>query len=309
MNLCTEPTVTDGGLETDLMFHRGVELPEFAAYPLLRGDHGRDLLRQYYAGYGDIARSHGAGLLLEAPTWRASASWGHRLGDSAADLHHVNAYAITWLHSLRTSVFADLATVTVGGMIGPRDDAYATATMDVDEAQRYHRPQVEALAGAGADLVTAYTLTVVNEAIGIVQAARAAGVPVGIAFTVETDGCLPDGTSLAGAMAAVDAIEAPDHYLVNCAHPSHIARGLASLTPRQRDTIRGVRGNASTLSHAELDESTTLEDGDPAAFASATAKLSALLPNLSILGGCCGTDTRHVAAIWSVSTLVGRGPE
>lgn len=300
-DLFERATVTDGGMETDLVFHHGVDLPQFAAYPLLREDRGRALLRDYYLGYAAIARRWGAGLLLETPTWRANPDWGARLGDTLADLGAINAYAVQWLRGLRESALADLPEVRVGGMIGPRGDGYAADDLDAQASQAYHRPQVEALAAAGVDIVTAYTLTGRGEALGIVRAARAAGVPVGISFTVETDGRLPDGSTLSQTMTALDASAAPDHYLLNCAHPRHIALAMAGLTPAQRPAIRGVRGNASPLSHADLDAATDLDEGDPEQFAAATSALDALAPALTIRGGCCGTDARHVAAAWALA--------
>ncbi|MET0418255.1 MAG: homocysteine S-methyltransferase family protein, partial [Actinoplanes sp.] len=161
--------------------------------------------------------------------------------------------------------------------------------------------QIDAFAEAGADLVTAFTLTGTGEAIGIVRAARAAGLPVAVSFTVEVDGRLPDGTSVPDAITAVDAADAPDYFMINCAHPEHIAPGLAGDGDGDwRARIAGLRANASTRSHAELDESTELDEGDPAGLARAPDTLRPYLPNLTVVGGCCGTDARHVAAMWGV---------
>lgn len=304
--------VTDGGMETDLIFHHGVDLPDFAAFPLLDTAEGRGLLTRYYDGYATIAQRASAGLMLEAPTWRANPDWGTRLGYSAADLTRVNTAAITLLAGLRERYTTTLGigTVLVGGMIGPRSDGYtADGGLDPDEAAGYHGPQLEAFAAAGADLATALTLTDVPEAIGIVQAARAAGLPIAISFTVETDGRLPSGPTIADAITTVDAAAAPDYYLINCAHPTHIRTGLSQPgtqgQPGTRgqpgtwiDRIIGIRANASVKSHAELDDAEDLDEGDIGAFAEAQAALTAALPALTILGGCCGTDHRHVAALW-----------
>ncbi|HEY2288487.1 MAG TPA: homocysteine S-methyltransferase family protein [Streptosporangiaceae bacterium] len=289
--------VTDGGMETDLIYHHGVPLPEFAAFPLLDTQAGRTLLADYYGRYAGIARRAGAGLLLEAGTFRASPDWGARLGYDRADLTRVNTLAITHLAGLRER-FADIDPVLISGMVGPRGDGYSAAgRLDPDQAQDYHRPQVEAFAAAGADLVTAYTLADAGEAIGIVRSARSAGLPVAISFTVETDGRLPSGDSIAAAITAVDAAAAPDYYLVNCAHPAHVSAGLGPAGP-WRDRIAGIRPNASAKSHAELDEADDLDEGDIGALVAAQAELTAALPALTIVGGCCGTDHRHVAALW-----------
>ena len=291
--------VTDGGMETDLIFHHGVDLPEFAAFPLLDSTEGRSRLELYYDGYAAIAAEAGAGLLLEAPTWRANPRWGERLGYDAESLARVNRTAIALLDRLRARYALTVADVIVSGMIGPRDDGYSAGQrLDPAEAAEYHRPQLEAFASAHADMAAAYTLTDAGEAIGIVQAARAAGLPIAISFTVETDGRLPSGTTIGDAIAAVDQAAPPDYYLINCAHPIHIARGLGDDGPWRR-RIAGIRPNASTRSHAELDEADQLDEGDIDVLVAAQARLAQKLPALSILGGCCGTDHRHVAALWA----------
>lgn len=291
------PTVTDGGLETDLIFHRGMALAEFAAFPLLDDAHGRQVLADYYAEYADIARRTGAALVLEGATWRANPDWGARVGYDRTALDRVNRASIEFLARLRDRF--GVADTTVGGTIGPRGDGYRPGEpVDPDEAAEYHRPQLEAFAAAGADLATAYTLTDPGEAIGIVRAARAAGVPVGICFTVETDGRLPDGTTLADAVRTVDAAAAPDHFGVNCAHPTHIAQTLDE-PGDWRERIRVLRPNASRRSHAELDDAADLDDGDPADLARTRRDLD--LPAVTVVGGCCGTDARHVAALWGLT--------
>lgn len=298
--------VTDGGLETDLIFHYGVDLPEFAAYPLLRRPEGRALLTRYYTGYAAVATAAGAGLLLETPTWRSNPDWGARLGDDGASLRRVNADAVTFLHDMRDVLVAGSGVrgpVLVSGVVGPRGDGYRSdGSVDAGAARDYHLPQLEAFAAAGADLVTAYTLTEVGEAIGVVAAAREVGLPVATSFTVETDGRLARGQTLEDAVREVDDEGGgPDGYLVNCAHPRHVAAALEV----QGDWVArvvGLRVNASTKSHAELDEATELDDGDVTRLAGEVHRLVGHLPELAVLGGCCGTDVRHVAAMWGVAT-------
>jgi S-methylmethionine-dependent homocysteine/selenocysteine methylase len=290
--------VSDGGLETDLIFNRGIDLPEFASFPLVEHEDGRAQLRDYYDGYAAIARKAGAGLTLESPTWRANPDWASKVGYDAVALDRVNRRAIEFLHQLRGS-YSDIEDVRIIGAIGPRGDGYvAGERADPDEAADYHRGQVEAFTGAGVDLVAAYTITSPEEGIGIARCARAAGVPVLIGFTVETDGRLPDGTPLREAVALVDAEEAPDGYVVNCAHPTHIAPALEDGDWLTR--IVQVNPNASTLSHAELDAAEELDAGDLGLLRSSYDALRAQLPSLAVVGGCCGTDARHVAALWGV---------
>jgi homocysteine S-methyltransferase len=292
--------VTDGGLETDLIFNHGVELPEFAAYPLLWTDEGRALLRRYYAGYADIAAAAGAGLLLETPTYRASTDWGRLLGHDPETLLDVNRQSVTFCRGLADEWRGRATDIKVVGLIGQRGDGYAPGDgVDPDEAADYHAPQIRALAEAGADQVGVYTLTDPGEAIGVVRAADSFGIPVTVSFTVESDGKLPDGTALRRAMEQVDAAAPPAYFLVNCAHPQHV---LPALAPDGiwLDRIKGMRSNASTASHAELDDAEELDAGDLAVLIPAHRALEALLPSLEVVGGCCGTDSSHVAALWGV---------
>jgi homocysteine S-methyltransferase len=253
------PMVTDGGLETDLIFHHGVDLSCFAAFPLLESDRGRALLSGYYDGYAAIARRAGAGLVLESPTWRANPGWGARLGYSPAELARANTGAIALLARLRDRYAAGITDIVLSGMVGPQGDGYQPGrSPGPEEAAAYHRPQLEAFATAGADMVSAFTLTSTGEAIGIVQAARAAGLPVTISFTVETDGRLADGLPLAQAISEVDRHASPDYFMVNCAHPAHLAPALAepgpggsaspacATTPPPKATPNSTRPPAST---------------------------------------------------------------
>ena len=278
--------VTDGGLETDLLFHRGIDLPEFAAYPLV--DSAPDVLLAYYADYAAIAAAAGAGLILETPTWRANTDWGARLGWSPSELARVNKAAVDLVRQVRAP------RVTISGVVGPRGDGYVASGTRADEAAEYHRPQVQAFAEAGVDVVHAMTLNEVAEAQGVVAAARAVGVPVGVSYTVETDGRLPDGTPLAEAVDGVDA----DWFGINCAHPTHVLPGLDGGAWQSR--IQVFRPNASTMTHEELDAMEVLDEGDLPLLQASTRELLERLPSISTLGGCCGTDARHVAALWGV---------
>ena len=289
--------VTDGGIETDLIFHRGIDLPEFASFVLHEDAAGEAVLRDYYADYLQIAAQNGLGLILETTTWRASQDWGSLLGYDAARLRQTNERSVRFFQELRASS-AD-GTVVVSGCVGPRGDAYADlGPASADEALAYHRAQVEVLAGSGVEVVTALTLTNVAEAIGFVRAAQECSIPVVVSFTVETDGNLPTGMTLIDAITTVDheTDAAAAYFMVNCAHPDHFTPVLDNQDPAIR-RVRGVRANASRLSHAELDESTELDDGDPDEFGVQLAAIHRDRPHINILGGCCGTDARHVSAI------------
>ncbi|CAN5137469.1 homocysteine S-methyltransferase family protein [soil metagenome] len=295
--------VTDGGLETDLIFHRGIDLPEFASFPLVEDDDGAAALKQYFLEYTEIASAAGAGILLETPTWRANGGWGAVLGYDARSLDRINQASVDLVRESIAS--SGLRRTLVSGAIGPRGDGYLARDTDADEAADYHHAQVRSFAAAGADLVHAMTMTGAAEAIGVVRAGRAEGLPVAISFTVETDGRLPDGTTLAEALATVEKNAAADWYGVNCAHPTH-------LIPALEDTIDSpltfYRPNASTMSHAELDQMTELDTGDVTQLANATTHVRGLMPSIAVLGGCCGTDSRHVAALWGVDAREIRRP-
>jgi S-methylmethionine-dependent homocysteine/selenocysteine methylase len=296
--------LTDGGIETTLIFHRGIDLPEFAAFALLNDDQGADQLRSYFAPYLELAKEHGAGFVLESPTWRASPRWGEEIGYGADELDRINRRAIALMAELRARYADDVSPIVISGCVGPQDDGYdPQQRLSADEAVDYHSTQICTFADTEADMVTALTLTYVDEAIGIARAAKVAGIPVAISFTLETDGRLPSGQHLSQAIEETDAATGgePAYYMINCAHPTHFESVLGgSWTSR----IRGLRANASTKSHAELDEATELDDGDPEDLGARYAQLRGQLPELNLLGGCCGTDDRHVERIcqaWTIS--------
>ena len=297
--LSPELFLTDSGLETELIYNQGVDLQQFAAFPLLDDAAGMRRLRSCFSGHAAIAARADVGFLLESVTWRANADWGALLGYSADALDQVNRKAIDLLVEVRAEWAETHRPYPISGCVGPRDDGYAPAmVMTVEAARAYHRPQITTFADTQADQVSAMTLAYPDEAIGIAQAARDVEMPVVLSFTLETDGNLPDGSTLATAIQSVDdATDAyPAYYMINCAHPSHFA---SVLDPNAQWTgrIRALRANGSSKSRAELDEATDLDSGNPIAFGREHAALRSRFPHLTILGGCCGTDVRHVEQI------------
>lgn len=291
--------IGDGGLETTMLFREGLDLPCFASYLLLRDPAGVEALRRYYLAYLEIARRHGTGFTFDTPTWRANADWGEKLGDSAARLDEANREAVAFAEEIRAAEEGAETPIVICGTIGPRGDAYQPGQlMSAAEAERYHGAQISTLADTNADLIAAYTLTYAEEAIGIVRAATAVAMPVTISFTLETDGRLPSGQELGEAIEQVDAETgaAAAYFMVNCAHPSHFAAVVEHGGPWLR-RLGGIRANASRKSHAELDEATELDSGDPEALGAEYRALKSHLPNARVLGGCCGTDQRHVDRI------------
>lgn len=292
-----KPLITDSGLETWLIFHRGADVPLFASFPLLDDPSGRQLLAEYFRDHLEIAARAQTGIVLETPTWRASSRWGADLGYDAAALDRVNRASVAFVRDLGRD-YPDVDLI-VSGNIGPQGDGYSPdELLTPDVAAAYHRPQIESLTAAGADRVTLLTATHTGEAIGVVRAAVDAGIPVVIAFTVEIDGRLPSGQPLHQAVAEVEAATRGGvlHYGINCAHPDHFTEALAA-DPVATRRIELLRANASRMSHAELDEAEELDAGDPAELAGLYARLLAAHPHLQVLGGCCGTDARHIDAI------------
>ncbi|MCI0484833.1 MAG: homocysteine S-methyltransferase family protein [candidate division NC10 bacterium] len=294
-----DPFLTDGGIETTLIFHEGLELPDFAAFHLLKDPKGEAALRKYFRTYAEIAKRFRTGLILESATWRANADWGTRLGYTRETLANANRKAIRLLEDIRKEYESGQSKGVISGCVGPRGDGYIpTQAMSEENAEVYHKEQVETFAGTAADMVTAITMNYVEEAMGIARAARRAGVPAAISFTVETDGRLPTGQTLRAAIEQVDAATSgyPSYYMINCAHPTHFEQVLAEAEPWAK-RIRGLRANASRKSHAELNESPELDVGDPVELGVQHARLKRRLPQLNVLGGCCGTDHRHVEQI------------
>jgi S-methylmethionine-dependent homocysteine/selenocysteine methylase len=293
------PFLTDGGLETTLIFHNQIELPHFAAFDLLKSPAGRATLRDYFRTYAGLARDHGVGFVLEGPTWRANPDWGKKLGYTEATLAQANRDAMALLHEIRDEFETPDTPIIISGCLGPRGDGYQPSSlMTAREAAAYHAAQIRVLRDAGADLISAFTMNYVEEAIGIADAAAALGISAVISFTTETDGKLPSGQTLGEAIQTVDAAatDAPAYYMINCAHPTHLRDALPEGAPWLK-RIRGLRANASCRSHAELDESPDLDAGNPGELGEQYRQLLKKLPNLHILGGCCGTDVRHVEAI------------
>jgi S-methylmethionine-dependent homocysteine/selenocysteine methylase len=291
--------LADGGIETSLIFLDGLDLPDFAAFILFSSEKGREALRRYFRGYAEIARRHGTGLILESATWRASPDWAARRGYSREQLAAANRDSIAMLEEIRREFESPEGPIVLSGCVGPRGDGYDPGrAMSAEEAAAYHAEQIETFSGTEADLITAITMTSSPEAEGVARAAQRAGMPVVLSFTVETDGTLPTGQGLAEAIAQVDAAthSYPAYYMVNCAHPAHFADVLAGDGPALQ-RLRGLRANASRKSHAELNDSTELDFGNPAELASLYADLARRLPGINVMGGCCGTDHRHLEEI------------
>ncbi len=293
--------LTDGGMETTLIFLQGIELPEFAAITLMDNKEGFRITKEYFQIYLQMARRFERGFILESVTWRGSSDWAGPLGYSPKQLKDLNRKAIRMLHDLRAEYETSATPIVISGCIGPRGDAYdASQALTANTAQHYHAEQIRIFREENTDLVTAFTLTSANEAIGITRAAQAENMPIVISFTLETDGRLPSGQSLADAIEEVDIAtgRGPAYFMINCAHPNHFIETLRD-NSRYFTRIRGIRANASHRSHAELDEATELDRGDPHELGQLYLELKEVLPQLTVIGGCCGTDHQHIEAMVS----------
>lgn len=292
----SDPFLSDGGMETDLIFHEGADLPLFASFVLLDSEEGHEMLRRYAVSYLDMAQAAGRGFVLGTPTWRANGGWGPKLGLDDAGIRDVNRRAVAFARDIRAA-HPWREHILIEGAMGPAGDGYAPAELlTPTEAARLHNAQLEIFAEGGVDIATAFTITHPGEAIGMVNRARDLGLPFALSFTVETDGRLPTGQDLD---AALDEVEtATDgycrYYGINCAHPEHFADQLPS---GWLNRIGLIRPNASRCSHAELDEATELDDGDPHEFGALYAEMAKRLPDLRVVGGCCGSDIRHIKAL------------
>ena len=284
------------GMDTDILYNRGIDLPGFASYPLLSNSKHKNILREYYSGLVDLAREQNVGVILDSVTWAANKDRGAELGYSAEDLKKYNIDAIELIADVRNEK-GDLPTV-LSGQVGPRDDGYAPSNlMTTQEAEDYHSEQIEVYSNTEADLVSAFTICYAEEAAGVVRAAQNYEIPVAIALTVETDGRLPTGMSVKEAIEQVDAESNGGalYFLINCAHPDHFTDIFNDEPWMQR--LRGLVANASRCSHAELEVAEELDNGDPKELGAQIGGLREKFSHFNILGGCCGSDLRHMKHI------------
>ncbi|MCP4201259.1 MAG: homocysteine S-methyltransferase [bacterium] len=290
--------LTDGGIDTDLIFNHGIEIREFATHTLLSDAAGRWAIADYFRPYLALADEVGAGFILNGQTWKAHTWWAADLDSNGEELRWANEDSIAFVAQLRDEFAANEQPIVLNGIIGPRGDSYSPATeITAHQAEEYHAQQIGWLVATEVDMVTAATFGRAEEAVGIVRAAGAAELPIVVSFTVDTNGALPSGRPLAEAIQKVDEAtsRAAAYFMVNCAHPDHFFHLLGDSAWARR--IRGIRCNASRLGHTELDRRETLDDGDPVELATRYAELRERMPWLVVFGGCCGTDLRHVTEI------------
>jgi S-methylmethionine-dependent homocysteine/selenocysteine methylase len=295
--------LTDGGIETDLIFNHGIEIREFAAHTLLPDPVGREAMARYFNGYLQLAKACDAGFILDSQTWKAHMHWADDLGATEPELKAANRDSIEFIAGIRDAFSDNTGPIVLNGIVGPTSDAYAPEhPVSANEAEQYHARQLGWLAETEVDMVAGVTFPNADEAIGLVRAARSFDLPVAISFTVETNGCLPTGLPLGEAIRKVDNETAGGaaYFQVNCAHPDHFFHVFDGADWTRR--IRGLRCNASRLSHAELDCCEVLDYGNPEELGRQYQDILLTMPWLNIFGGCCGSDLRHVTRIASAVT-------
>lgn len=290
--------LTDGGSETWLMYKRGFELPNFSAFHLLNDQQASAALREYYMAFANIAAELGAPFIFDSLTYRASRDWGALLGYSAQGLAEMNHKCLDLYRECAAGAGLSSENTVISGCIGPKGDAYKlNLGLTAEAAEDYHSEQIETFKAAGADIVTALTLSTTEEAIGIARASAKAGLPSVIAFTIEKDRRLRSGETLQQAIESVDAAtsKAPAYFMINCAHPVDFGPELAREPWANR--IGGLRANASSLDHGTLCKLGHLDEGDPDELARQYVDIRAAHPTMNVFGGCCGTDYAHVEKI------------
>lgn len=297
----TAPVVlTEGALIERLRRDVAVSLDPHVLHAGFIYDHaGREALRTLYGQYLEIGRAAGLPMIVGTPTWRASAERVRLAGLAEVD---VNGDGVRFLASIRDAYGRYVGRVIIAGMMGCAVDAYRPETaLSEEEAVVFHRPQAQALAAGGVDCLLAATLPHAGEARGLARAMAECEVPYMLSFVVRPDCTLLDGTPLGEAVAAIDAAAAPAPlcYLLNCVHPRVFEAALLSERGRSRcvrERVIGLQANASAKSPEELDGSPCLDSDPPEVLADAMLRLRRRF-GTKILGGCCGTDNRHIACI------------
>lgn len=279
---------------------RGLELDPFVVNSaFLYEEQKRQALETICREYLDIGRRFGLPLLISTPTWRASRERIAAAGLEGVDLNGDNT---AFLKQVRDSYGEYADKVLICGLMSCKGDAYQPAeALSIGEAADFHSWQADRLAAAKVDFLLAATLPAVSEATGLALALAKTGLPYMVSFVVRPSGTLLDGTPLKDAVAAIDAAVTPRPlaYMINCTHASFARAALlddANSSSVVRQRMIGLLANTAALSPEELDNSDCLVEEEPESFGTSVASLGADL-GLKILGGCCGTDGRHLSAL------------
>jgi homocysteine S-methyltransferase len=287
-----------GGFETWMQYVDGFTLRHFCGFELLNDKRGEACLRDYHRKLVEAAVANGFGVINEGVHYRASRDWGALTGYSREGLEEINIRGIEFYRDFAREYGSAETPMLVGGVIGPRGDAYNIGrTPDAAEAEDYHSEQIATFRKAGASHITAMTFSSVEEAIGLARAAKAAEMPVVVSFIVGRGGRLLGGETIEEAFTRVDAAtgSAPAYYMINCTHPTEFVPGLTDGVWTKR--LGGFLPNAVAMETLDLCKLGHLEDGDPAELGGQMAELAKWFPHVNVWGGCCGTDGRHIGEI------------
>jgi S-methylmethionine-dependent homocysteine/selenocysteine methylase len=291
--------LTEGGTETEILYRHGFELPEFAMFPLLENPKAVSALQEIYSEQLDVAAQFGLSFMLTGLDYRASPDWGSKLGYSAQGLADANHSSIEFLRDIAKSYKDQIPHLLIGGILGPRGDAYSlNREITAESAEDYHAVQLETLKSAKVDFACAMTFNNIPESVGAARAAAKIGVPLSVSLTLDSTFRLKSGPALGEAIVTIDdqaGDEAPDFYLLNCSHPLEYEPAIKNEGWIKR--LRGVRPNASKMEKLALCKLGHIEDGDPIELGSQIRSLADRYPHMDIFGGCCGTGKTHLLEI------------
>jgi homocysteine S-methyltransferase len=296
----TELILAEGAIYERLRRHPSIEFdPHLAHATLIYDPASKETLTQVYREYLDIGQKHHLPMVVSTPTWRANRE---QLNHSEFKDYKVNQDNARFLSDIRASYGTTGQPIFIGGLMGPRGDAYRPEEALLEkEAISFHAYQIEALAQTNVDFLYATTLPAFSEASGLAAAMAKTNLPYILSFVIRGSGALLDGTPLYQAIEDIDATVSrpPTGYAVNCVHPTILLKGLVqeeiegrSLTER----IVGFSANTSTKSPEELDGLAELDTESPDRLAELMGVVSRQY-HIPILGGCCGTGTEHIECL------------
>jgi S-methylmethionine-dependent homocysteine/selenocysteine methylase len=290
--------LTEAGIETELMYKWGFEIPHFAMFALLENDQIVSTLRGMYRSYLDVAAKHEMSFLMGGFDYRASPDWAELLGYGPEALKEANLRCLDFHRQMGAEYASDVPEAVTMGCVGPRGDAYQlNRTISEAEAEDYHSVQLTTLRDAKVPLVYAATFNNIPEAVGVVRAARRLGLPIALSFSLDSNSKLKSGPSVKEAIEAVDEAtdRAPEFYAINCSHPVEFEPALEPGSWIER--LRNLRPNASKMEKIALCKLGHLEEGDPIELGQLMGQLAKRYPHMDIWGGCCGTGEVHLEEI------------
>ena len=290
--------LTEGGIETEIMYKYGFELPHFAMFPLLDNPEALTAMKGIWQRSLRAAADNGFNAIMNGVDYRASPDWGALLGYTPDGLASMQMRAIDFLRDVARDFEQDIDTIIISGTIGPRGDAYSrNETITADVAEEYHSVQLATLKKAGVDMAWAMTFNNIPEAVGTIRAAENTGIPIAMGLSLDSSSRLNSGPSMAEAVPEIDAQtnSAAAFFGLNCSHPLEFEPALDGGEWMKR--LRSIRPNASPMDKIALCKIGHLEDGDPDELAQQMLDVARRMPHMDIFGGCCGTDERHLSKI------------